>query len=294
MDRLQQAISKARKERGQTELSPINDKPRDPGAPKAQEPEVQDTGAETPAALPDGDAVDQAWADVTELQIPSRAVTRNRLVAHSPGELAIPYDMLRTRILHQCRKNGWRRVAIVSPDARCGKTTTVANLGFSFSRMREKRSIILDFDLRRMDLANALGQTVEHSMGQILQREVSFADHALNYGGNVLFGLNRIRNEAPSEILQSQTAFDVLDEIEATYQPDIMLFDTVPLLATDDSLGFLQKMDCALLLAAAEVTPIPRIDVAERHLAEVTNVMGIVLNRCRYAGGAHGYDGDYY
>ena len=49
-----------------------------------------------------------------------------------------------------------------------------------------------------------------------------------------------------------------------------------------------------LLVAAAEVTPMDRIDVAERQLSELTNVMGIVLNRCRYNAGAHSYEGEYY
>ena len=37
-----------------------------------------------------------------------------------------------------------------------------------------------------------------------------------------------------------------------------------------------------------------RIDVAERQLSELTNVLGIVLNQCRYTGGAHGYENEYY
>ena len=67
-----------------------------------------------------------------------------------------------------------------------------------------------------------------------------------------------------------------------------MLFDTPPLMASDDSHGFLKNVDCALLLAAAEETSIDHIDVAERQLAELTNVMGIVLTKCRYISGAFG------
>ena len=37
-----------------------------------------------------------------------------------------------------------------------------------------------------------------------------------------------------------------------------------------------------------------QIDTAERHVAELTNVMGIVLNKCRYATGTYGHDYDYY
>ena len=86
----------------------------------------------------------------------------------------------------------------------------------------------------------------------------------------------------------------VLAEIESNYQPDIVLIDTPPLMANDDSHGLLEMVDCALLVVAAERTPMERVDVAERQLSELTNVMGIVLNRCRYTRGAHGYENDYY
>jgi hypothetical protein len=33
-----------------------------------------------------------------------------------------------------------------------------------------------------------------------------------------------------------------------------------------------------------------RIDVTERQIAELTNVMGIILNKCHYADGAYGYE----
>jgi Mrp family chromosome partitioning ATPase len=73
-----------------------------------------------------------------------------------------------------------------------------------------------------------------------------------------------------------------------------MLFDMPPLMANDDSHGFLRSVDCALLVVVAEKTPMEQIDVAERQLSELTNVMGIILNRCRYTTGAHGYENEYY
>ena len=45
-----------------------------------------------------------------------------------------------------------------------------------------------------------------------------------------------------------------------------------------------------MIIAAAEATPMSRLDQAERQVAELTNVMGIVLNKCRYVSDAEGYD----
>ncbi|SFT33751.1 CpsD/CapB family tyrosine-protein kinase [Sedimentitalea nanhaiensis] len=277
-DRLQQAIKKARSER---ESRVGASRPQMPQSVSSRAPQKR-----TP--------VQDAWQRLTPLIVDPKAVVNNRLVAHTSGELAIPFDMLRTKVLQQAKKNNWRRVALVSPHSACGKSTIAANLGYSFSRMTELRTIVMDFDLRRMGLGRVLGQTPTQGMPDVLVREADFADVACCLNGNVAFGLNARSGRHPSEILQSRQTSDVLDEIERTYQPDVMLFDMPPLMANDDSHGFLRSVDCALLIVVAEKTPMEQIDVAERQLGELTNVMGIVLNRCRYTTGAHGYENEYY
>lgn len=303
MDRLQQAISKARRERSATPreaATPVAaavNAARAAAAAAASAPPVQ---AEFPAELQPPSAyrlppdLASRWAEFQPLHVNPKAIQRNRLLAYSTGETAIPYDMLRTRILQVARKKNWRRIAIVSPESGVGKSTVTANLGFSFSRMRDKRTMVLDFDMRRMGLGNILGVKAQYSMADVLQRKVPFARHGMSHDTNVVFGLNRDRVSNPSELLQDPMSADVLSELEEIYQPDVVLFDTPPLMASDDSHGFLRLVDAALLIAAAEKTPMDRIDVAERQLAELTNVMGIVLNRCRYTGGAHGFEKDYY
>ena len=283
MDRLQQAISRARQERAGSDPKPA----------------TRPTPAQAAAAVAASDAERLpasagAWSDFKPLVIPEKTLQRNRLDGLHSGEAAIPYDMLRTKILQQARKNNWKRIALVSPESGSGKTTLAANLGFSFGRMRDRRTVVIDFDLRRMGLARLLGQTCQTSMADVLERRVSFAEHGLCHGGNVVFGLNSAREKNPSELLQNPVSAQVLAEIEETYQPDLVFFDTPPLMVSDDSQGLLQSVDCALLIVAAETTPMERIDVAERQLSELTSVMGIVLNKCRYTGGAHGYDAEYY
>ena len=73
-----------------------------------------------------------------------------------------------------------------------------------------------------------------------------------------------------------------------------MIFDMPPLSASDDNLGFLTQVDAALIVTEAERTTLTQIDVAERQVAELTNVMGVVLNKCRYVSGAYGYEKGYY
>ena len=287
MDRLQQAISKARTQREDVETGAY----RDPGAARTAPRTGRDRARRGAASATE---VAANWSEFAQLELSDRTVERNRLIAYATGESAIPFDMLRTKIIQQTRKNNWKRIALVSPESGSGKTTVTANLGFSFGRMRDRRTMIFDFDLRRMGLARLLEHKTAHSMADVLERRVPFAEHGICHEGNVVFGLNRERVQNPSELLQSPVTMEVLDELEAMYQPDLMLFDTPPLMVSDDSQGFLQSVDCALLIAAAEHTPMDRIDVAERQLSELTNVLGIVLNQCRYTGGAPGSENEYY
>lgn len=272
MDRLQQAIQKAREERESRQSQPL--------------PPVDDPLRSQPSE--ELGSTEDLWLSVPEIRIEQRAVSRNRLLSYRGGPDATPYDMLRTKMMQQILSNGWRRVALTSPYSGCGKSTATANLAFSLSRQEDLRTIVIDFDMRRRGLAEILKQTGSHSMADVIQGKVPFHEHALRYSDNVIFGLNYTSTRNPAEILQSRRMIEFLEQLEADFKPDIILFDTPPMMVSDDSHGFLRNVDCALLLAAAEETSIDHIDVAEQQLAELTKVMGIVLNKCRYISGAFG------
>ena len=66
------------------------------------------------------------------------------------------------------------------------------------------------------------------------------------------------------------------------------------MLVSDDNIGFLPNTDCAILVNAAESTTMQQLDNCEKELAELTNVLGVVLNKCRFNDGPAAYDGEYY
>ncbi len=274
MERLQAALEKARAQRDHSPATAARTSDAQPVTP-----------------TPDN----EAWLALDELQINRGQMQRNRVTTVDTGVDSAPFDLLRTRMLQQAKQHGWRRIAIVSPHAGCGKSTTTINLALGLARQQSLHSIVFDFDLRRAGLSKIIGQRPPQSVADLLQGRVSFAEQARRYGSNVAFALNNEDKVAtPSEILQSPQTAAVLDQISTTYEPDIMLFDMPPLMASDDNFGFLQNVDAAVIMVAAEQTSMAQIDVAERQVAELTNVMGIVLNKCRYTSGAHGHEYDYY
>lgn len=286
MERLQLAIEKARAQReGMKAQIPSS------AAAVLEAPIVNATVAEAAAPAPFQPDVAALWRALPTLDPGGLLRSANtQLLTLRSGPDSTPFDILRTRILHQAQTNKWKRIAVVSPHSGCGKTFTVANLAFSLGRQSEIRTLVFDFDLRRAMLARTLGQTPTHTMGDVLQGRVPFARHALRHGDNVAFGLNSgpVRNS--SELLQSTVTRDTLALIEAEYQPDLVLFDVPPLRATDDSLGILRFVDAAIIVVAAEETPMSQIDIAERQVAELTQVMGVVLNKCRVRDNDYGYE----
>lgn len=126
-------------------------------------------------------------------------------------------------------------------------------------------------------------------MHEVLDGSAAFEDAAVRMGENLVLAMNATPAPHPAELLQSVGTREALDAIERRWQPDIMLFDMSPMLATDDNVGFLGNVDCALLIAAAESTTLSNIDLCEKELAQLTNVLGVVLNKCRYPDDSVGY-----
>lgn len=288
MDRLQVAIEKAREQRAEALKA---GSPTGPLVPMGTYPEP---ARQTAVQVPENADTDELWRQLAPLDMSARQLRDNRLLSNRGGQHGVPFDLLRTRMLHLARQNNWRYIGIVSPTPECGKTTAAANLAFAFSRQPEMRLMLLDLDLRRPLLAKMMGQKVRHSMEDVLLGHVDFGEHALRLGDNVAIGFNSRSAEFSSELLQSARTEERVAQLEQLYDPDLVLIDLPPLLSTDDNFGFLSKVDAVLLMVAAEQSTMDQIEVALRQLEDLTTVMGVVLNKCRHTGGAYGYDSKYY
>lgn len=285
MERIQSAIAKARAQRhGQIgQAAP---------AGQAVPPTPRLAAADTaPPSAPASAApqVDAAWAALKPVTLDPALMQHHRVVAFAGGPDATPYGVLRTRVLQQARQNGWKRIGITSPSAGCGKTTTALNLGFSLARQPETRTVLAEIDMRRPAFVRMLGAQGEVSFAEVLQGSAALADAALRHGGNLAIApVTRIvRN--PAELLHASSVPAALERIEADYAPDLMIFDMPPLLVSDDAMVIAGQMDAVLLIAAADATSIRQVDICERELAAQTNVMGTILNKCRYLEKDDGY-----
>jgi len=279
MERIQSAIEKARQARQQgaspepQEKPQVNPRPRNE-AVAAPAVSVVDPGPDTKR--------DAIWKTVRSFQPKPAKLTHNRILAYQACPEAAPYDMMRTKLMQKMRKQGWRRVGITSPGAGSGKTMTCLNLAFSLARQSDLKVMVVELDMRRPSVARVLGLKEPVQFSEALAEKEPPEDHLLRYGTNLIFAANQSSTRHSAELLQGSSAAGVLDRLEAAYAPDIMIFDTPPLMVSDDTLAFLDQIDCALLVAEAERTRPAEVDKCEQELAARTNVLGVVLNKCRY------------
>lgn len=277
MDRIRSAIEKARDARERLAEDGIGVAPR-PVTTKAS----------------DALALARLWAGLEELHPSPRVIDRHKLVSIIGGGPAIAFDMMRTKVLQQMRANNLRRLAITSPSSECGKTMTCLNLGFSLGRQPDVRTIIIEADLRRPAMALTLGMPQRHMFSTVLEGTAQPSQHMVRYGPNLAFGTNCAPVRNPAELLQGPAVGPVLAAVEQQFAPDLMIFDMPPMQAGDDTMGFLGQVDCVLLVAAAGKTTVAQVDACERELASLTNVMGVVLTKCRYLDKTQSYDAEYH
>ncbi|MEO0829050.1 MAG: CpsD/CapB family tyrosine-protein kinase [Pseudomonadota bacterium] len=290
MEKLQAALKKAREMRANAPVAAGPDLGVNGAAALDARPKTQSPSISSAAQL------EKLWDELTPISINKGRLKRRRLLTIDAGREATPFDILRTKVLQVLEAHSWRRIAITSPAPGSGKTTISSNLAASLGRQSDLRIVLMDMDMRRPALAKALVQSGTKSTFDVLERRTSFAEQAVRIGNNLAVSMNHTAMRDPSDLFLRQRTRDVVDEIEDTYKPDVMLFDMPPALVNDDTSAFLKNVDCVLIVVEAGISKIDEVDRCEKELADQTNVLGMVLNKCRHYTGGYGYynyDGRY-
>lgn len=195
-----------------------------------------------------------------------------------PGAAA--FRMLRTQVLQRMDASGWRSLAIFSPAARDGKTTTAINLALSLASDLHHTALLVDFDFRKPSVATRLGLSVEFGADDILTGGAPVQDCLYHPEGldRLVILPTRGSLQKSSEILAGPLSRALVAELRARYPDRIILYDLPPVLSADDALAFAPLVDCGLLVAAEGLTR--RNDLVRTvELLHKTRLVGTVLNR---------------
>lgn len=223
-----------------------------------------------------------AWARLNRIGINLTTAGKNHLTLDPEDPDAQRFDILKTRLLRQAQTDNLRRVGITSPTPNCGKSLITANLALSMSRQCDMRTLVFDFNLRNPGLCDFFGlRRTGPKYSALRATRRTFNSTALRLSDTLAVSLNATAEPDSVQILSSAHTTKLLSDIEAAFEPDLVLFDLPSLTPSADALVALGLMDAALMVAEAESTTLDEINEGERLIAENTKYLGVILNRCR-------------
>lgn len=198
------------------------------------------------------------------------------------------YRLLCNRLVEAARNLDAQVFLMTSALAEEGKTLTTANLAFALSGVEQKRTLLIDLDLRRFALHSIMGLSTgagEHFLHVEDWRKCLWS---VRPGLDALLATRPA--DRPDEMLHSASLRNLLDAARLEY--DYILIDSAPLLLAADTHALLPVIDQALLVVRADHTPIFCSQDALKILGD--KAVGCILNdvkRLKYESYYRGYYG---
>jgi len=227
-----------------------------------------------------GNPVSVHYAQTAVVSLDPAHLERHRVVSHQKTHPASwAFDVLRTQVLQKMDENGWRTLAITSPGVESGKTTVAINLAMSIAQQTQRTALLVDFDLRRPSVAKSLGLNRSLSLNDVLEGRVEIGEALVNPGIQrfVVLPTNRPVILA-SEALSSAKVGNLINELRDRYTDRVVIFDLPPVLAADDVMTVLPRIDCVLMVVGSGASTKSEIEEAMNRLSKA-NMLGLVLNK---------------
>ena len=277
MERIKLAIERARQEAGA-------------GRAGARPPRGPAGGTAPPASLADEDIAVADRPSAAIMPLDRAHLERHRIVTLDAGN---PYrrefDLLRTQVLQKMQENGWRTLAVTSPSVQSGKTMVAVNLALSVALHPSRSALLVDCDLRRPQVAAALGLPQGASFNDVLVGDAS-VDEAIVHAGIPKFQVLPTHRKVAgaAEVLASERMARLVASLRERDPERIVIFDLPPVTAVDDVIAILPRVDCVLLVVGSGSSSKREIEESQRHLVR-SNMLGVVINKVADKAGRNEY-----
>jgi capsular exopolysaccharide synthesis family protein len=157
-----------------------------------------------------------------------------------------------------------------------GKTTTSINLALAFAEGRNRRTLLIDADLRRPSVTRYILPPPTLGLSEVLSGEVSLEHVLIEIKSARLTVLPAgAPSTNPQELLQSVHLVSVFAELRRRF--DRIVLDTPPTVPFTDAAMLEAVSDGVLLVVRARRTTGTLIDRARASLAH-SRLLGVVLN----------------
>lgn len=186
------------------------------------------------------------------------------------------YKNIRTNVLSLMAKRNAKIIAISSPNASEGKSTTALNLAITLSQLG-KKVLIVDADTHKPSLHRKLKIDNQIGLLELLlgKATLSEAAHAHNDFLDIITCNTSTPN--PSEILSSEKFDELMQEFKENY--DCIILDTPPVNPVADTLVIAQKIDLLILVVRASTTTYDAFKKSLKALKVLDlGVDGVIIN----------------
>ncbi len=204
----------------------------------------------------------------------------------TPFAIVESYKNLRTNLISVMSKANGKILAISSPNAAEGKSTTALNIAITLSQLN-KKVIILDTDSRKPSIHKKAKLNNEKGCMDVLLGEKSIDDVIVHYNNflDVITSGAKVKN--PSELFSNIAFDDLLENLKERY--DCIILDTPPINAVSDALIIAQKSDALVMVVRAGATKYETFEYAYDSLKVLDiELDGVIIN------GSGGKGGGYY
>lgn len=218
----------------------------------------------------------------------SADVNKRRISVLQPDSyVAEQFRALRGRIDALSAQRPIRTLVVSSPMAGEGKTTASINLA-CVTAMSVGRSVLLvDCDMRKPKVHQALGLRPAAGIAEVLAGEVSVDEAIVKVDGMNLDVLAvRGRPSNPSELLGSPRMRELVEEVAQRY--DRVILDTPAALGVPDAKAVAELADGVVVVVRADVTSQHDLE-ATLEILDRRRLLGLVLNGAHVDHGRYGY-----
>lgn len=185
---------------------------------------------------------------------------------------------LRTALLFSSADEGARIVLVTSTGPHEGKTVISSSLAIALAQAGQ-RTLIIDADMRRPRMHEALGRSQEPGLSNVLVGDTPLTDAARQSPVNNLWLVSAGHVPPnPAELLGSKKFEMLLDQLKARY--DWILIDAPPVMPVTDAAVVAHLAGGVLFVVGAEMTPRREAMAAIEQLRGAhAKFFGAVLNR---------------
>lgn len=171
-----------------------------------------------------------------------------------------------------------RIIIVTSPTPGDGKSTITANLALTLSFATTHKILLIDGDMRRGGLHRLFGLEGEPGLAEVLSREADWRKviQPTRYK-NLSFLSAGEPTSHPGELIFSAACETMMEELRQEFE--VVIFDTAPVLAVDDTPSLAPKVDGTLVLYRAGRTSCRLMrNTLEALYSRNAKVLGIIFN----------------